>query len=41
MKLVTFEVEREARPGRLVGDDIVDLRSLAPDVRGILAGGLL
>jgi 2-keto-4-pentenoate hydratase/2-oxohepta-3-ene-1,7-dioic acid hydratase in catechol pathway len=41
MKLVTFEVEREARPGRLVGDEIVDLRPLAPDVRGILAGGLL
>ncbi|HTO51229.1 MAG TPA: fumarylacetoacetate hydrolase family protein [Burkholderiales bacterium] len=41
MKLVTFEVEREARPGRMAGDEIVDLRSLAPDVRGILAGGLL
>ncbi len=41
MKLVTFEVDREARPGRLAGDEIVDLRPLAPDVRGILAGGLL
>ena len=41
MKLVTYEFEGEARPGLLSGDDIVDLRSLAPDVRGILERGLL
>ena len=41
MKLVTFEINGEARPGRLSGDEIVDLQSLAPDVRGVLERGLL
>jgi acylpyruvate hydrolase len=41
MKLVTFELAGVARPGRLAGDEIVDLQSLAPDLRGILERGLL
>lgn len=41
MKLVTFEINGEARPGRLSGDEVVELQSLAPDLRGILDGGLL
>ena len=41
MKLVTFEFDHRARPGRLAGDDIVDLHALAPDVRTILENNLL
>ncbi len=41
MKLVTFQLDGEARPGRLAGDEIVDLQPLAPDVRSILELGLL
>jgi acylpyruvate hydrolase len=41
MKLVTFEIDKQARPGRLVGDDIVDLSALAPDVKTLLERGLL
>jgi acylpyruvate hydrolase len=41
MKLVTFQIDGQARPGRLAGDEIVDLRPLAPDVRSILELGLL
>jgi 2-keto-4-pentenoate hydratase/2-oxohepta-3-ene-1,7-dioic acid hydratase in catechol pathway len=41
MKLVTFDMDGEARPGRLSGDEIVDLKGLAPDVRSILEHGLL
>ena len=35
MKLVTFQIDGQARPGRLAGDHIVDLGALAPDLRGI------
>ena len=41
MKLVTFEIDHRARPGRLAGDGIVDLHALAPDVRSILEQNLL
>lgn len=41
MKLVTFEIDGEARPGLLSGEEIVDLQFLAPDLRAILARGLL
>ena len=41
MKLVTFQIDGQARPGRLAGDHIVDLGALAPDLRGILELGLL
>ena len=41
MKLVTFEIDHRARPGRLSGDEIVDLHALAPDVRTILEQDLL
>ena len=41
MKLVTFEIDREARPGRLAGEEIVDLQPLAPDMRSLLELGLL
>ena len=41
MKLVTFEIDGQARPGRLAGDEVVDLQALAPDLRGILERGLL
>jgi acylpyruvate hydrolase len=41
MKLVTFEIDKQARPGRLAGDEIVDLQALAPDVRTLLEQGLL
>jgi 2-keto-4-pentenoate hydratase/2-oxohepta-3-ene-1,7-dioic acid hydratase in catechol pathway len=41
MKLVTFEIDHRARPGRLAGDEIVDLHALAPDVRTILEQDLL
>ena len=41
MRLVTFEIDGQARPGRLAGDEVVDLQALAPDLRGILERGLL
>jgi 2-keto-4-pentenoate hydratase/2-oxohepta-3-ene-1,7-dioic acid hydratase in catechol pathway len=41
MKLVTFEIDHRARPGRLSGDEIVDLHALAPDLRTILEQDLL
>lgn len=41
MKLVTFQLGGEARPGRLAGDAVVDLGSMAPDVRAILERDLL
>ena len=41
MKLVTFEIDHRARPGRLAGEEIVDLHALAPDVRSILEQNLL
>ena len=41
MKLVTFEIDHQPRPGRLAGEEIVDLKGLAPDVRSILEHGLL
>jgi len=41
MKLVTFEIDHRARPGRLAGDAIVDLHALAPDVRSVLEHDLL
>lgn len=41
MKLVTYELEGQARPGLLSGEDIVDLHALAPDLRAILERGLL
>ena len=41
MKLVTFEADGTARPGRLAGEDIVELQALAPDLRSLLARGLL
>ena len=41
MKLVTFQIDNQARPGRLVGDEIVDLQPLARDVRSLLELGLL
>jgi len=41
MKLVTFEIDGKARPGRLAGDQVIDLSSLASDVRGLLERGLL
>ena len=41
MKLVTFEIDGQACPGRLAGDEIVDLQALAPDVRSILEHDLL
>jgi 2-keto-4-pentenoate hydratase/2-oxohepta-3-ene-1,7-dioic acid hydratase in catechol pathway len=41
MKLVTFELDKQARPGRLAGDEIVDLSSLAPDLKTLLERNLL
>ena len=41
MKLVTFENDGQARPGRLAGDEIVDLTAVAPDLRTLLERGLL
>lgn len=41
MKLVTFEVDGQARPGRMDGDEIADLTAVAPDVRTLLERGLL
>ena len=41
MKLVTFQLDGKARPGRLAGDEIVDLQPLAPDVRALLERGLV
>ena len=41
MKLVTVEIDGRPRPGLLSGDDIVDLSSVAPDLRAILESGRL
>jgi 2-keto-4-pentenoate hydratase/2-oxohepta-3-ene-1,7-dioic acid hydratase in catechol pathway len=41
MKLVTFQIDNQARPGRLAGDHIVDLGALAPDLRTLLERRLL
>jgi 2-keto-4-pentenoate hydratase/2-oxohepta-3-ene-1,7-dioic acid hydratase in catechol pathway len=41
MKLVTFEIDGQIRPGRLAGDEIVDLHGLAADLRTVLERGLL
>jgi len=41
VKLVTFQLDGKARPGRLAGDEIVDLQPLAPDVRALLERGLV
>src|SRR5689334_1140542 len=41
MKLVTFQLDGKARPGRLAGDEIVDLQPLAPDLRSLLERGLV
>lgn len=41
MKLVTFEIDGQARPGRLAGDEIVELTAVAPDLRTLLERGLL
>jgi acylpyruvate hydrolase len=41
MKFVTFEIDNQARPGRLEGDEVVELQGLAPDLRGILERGLI
>ena len=41
MKLVTFQIDDRARPGRLAGEHIVDLGALAPDLRTLLERGLL
>jgi 2-keto-4-pentenoate hydratase/2-oxohepta-3-ene-1,7-dioic acid hydratase in catechol pathway len=41
MKIVSFELDKQARPGRLVGEDIVDLSALAPDVKSLLEHNLL
>jgi len=41
MHLVTFEHDGEARPGRLVGETIVELAALAPDLRTLIERGLI
>jgi acylpyruvate hydrolase len=41
MKLVTVEIDGRARPGVIAGESIVDLGSIAPDVRTILESGSL
>ncbi len=41
MRLVTFEIAGQPRPGVLAGDGIIDLGELAADLRGILAAGAL
>jgi len=41
MRLVTFEIAGQPRPGVLAGDGILDLGELAADLRGILAAGAL
>lgn len=41
MKLVTFEIDGQARPGRLDGEQIYDLTAVAPDIRTLLERGLL
>jgi 2-keto-4-pentenoate hydratase/2-oxohepta-3-ene-1,7-dioic acid hydratase in catechol pathway len=41
MKLVTVEIDGRSRPGLVLGDDIVDLSSVAPDLRAILESGRL
>ncbi len=41
MKLVTFEIDGKPRPGRLAGDQVIDLSALAPDLRSLLERGLV
>lgn len=41
MKLVTVEIDGRSRPGLLSGEDIIDLSSLAADIRGVLESGRL
>jgi 2-keto-4-pentenoate hydratase/2-oxohepta-3-ene-1,7-dioic acid hydratase in catechol pathway len=41
MRLVSFEVDGAARPGRLAGDEIVDLSALAPDLKTLLERSLV
>lgn len=41
MKLVTVEIDGRARPGVIEGDSIVDLSSIAPDLRSILEANAL
>jgi 2-keto-4-pentenoate hydratase/2-oxohepta-3-ene-1,7-dioic acid hydratase in catechol pathway len=41
MKLVTVEIDAHPQPGVIAGDDIIDLRGVAPDLRSILASGSL
>ena len=41
MKFVTVEIEGKARPGVIAGDNIVDLSSIATDLRGVLEAGAL
>jgi 2-keto-4-pentenoate hydratase/2-oxohepta-3-ene-1,7-dioic acid hydratase in catechol pathway len=41
MKLVTFHLGGEPRPGRLDGEQVVDLQALSPDIRSILERGIL
>ena len=39
MKLVTIEFEGKVRPGRLGGDEIIDLSDIGPDLRSVLESG--
>jgi acylpyruvate hydrolase len=41
MKLVTVEIDGRPRPGLVSGEDIIDLSSVAPDLRAILESGRL
>src|SRR3989442_14297870 len=41
MRLVTFEIAGQPRPGVLAGDGIIDLQPLGADLRAILQGGSL
>jgi len=41
VRLVTFEIAGQPRPGVLAGDGIIDLQPLGADLRAILQGGSL
>src|SRR5207245_5480367 len=41
VRLVTFEIAGQPRPGLLAGDGIIDLQPLGADLRAILQGGSL
>src|SRR5437867_11310020 len=41
MRLVTFEIAGQPRPGVLAGDGIIDLQPLGADLRAILQDGSL